>query len=1422
MSRRSLKGWLFAASSSVALIAGAASAQTTIPPERYTLDERGVDLVTGQWMPVSGGVSIGPADTGLSHAQILLENNAWWDLSIGGVKSCDPDCFGGITVIVDGVTELFSTGILTPGITTFPPKEATGSTLVYSHATHQYTYTRGDGTIYEMESRGTEFYLGTLARRTSPTGLVTTYNYRREMAMVCIDPPEPDPELGYPPGGGGDGSPVCRNRTFDRLQSYQTNTGYQIHYDYVENVDAASANWRAVSKVTALNLAVDYCDPVAPTCTLTRNWPSVSISTSTPSAGVTDRTLTDQTGFATRYRSTGTIGYGGSTQVFLGAALDPVVTISQDYDEPLLVTDSSGVWSYTITDAGPVRTMAVSGPMDQHLTVVTDLTVGRPSSATRVTSVSPAASQTWSWTYTTGGRVATETGPEGISTAYAYDTRGNVTQVTQSPKTGAAEVALISSAAYPATCANPVTCNLPTSTTDVLGNVTDYTWDSTHGGLLSVTSPAPATGAARPQTRITYAPQTARYKNSAGVITAAPSAVILPVEVSACATGASCDATSAEVLTTVAYGVPGLASNLQPSSVSRGSGVNPNMAVTSMTYTPEGDTASVNGPLPGADDTTVYRYDGRRRMVGVIGPDPDAAGPHQNRAQRLTYNDWNQVTLSETGTAPGYTDAAFASFSPMVKTATVYDERGRPLLASQHDGSGATVGVQQVSYDAAGRPDCTAVRMNPALWGSLPTSACTPTTPGSFGADRIVRTTYDAAGRPRSATSAYGQPEAATSSVTYGANGQVASLTDGAGNVSIQHYDGFNRPVTLRYPNASGGGTSMTDYAQLTYDAFGRVVASRSRGGLITTSAYDKLGRVTFVNAPVGTMDVGYTYDNLGRVLTSTGNGQTLTRVWDPLSRLTSETGPLGTMAYQYDAAGRQTRITWPDATFAQYDRNVYGDVSAIRYNNIGFLAQYSYNAMGQTTTIQRITGAATSYAYDPVGRLITLSHDMPGGAGADVSFGFTWNPAGQIASRSVSNAAYVYAPTTGATSYGVNGRNQTTTVNGAPVTYDASQNTATALGASYGYDAANRLTSATIAGNPYSFSYDPAGRLFSGVGGRFQYVGDQLVSEYDASGVEIVRHIPGPGLDQTIVSGIGTVFSQQIADERGSVIGMVDQSGTVTANRYDEYGVSDASNRFQYAGQAWMAPGIYNYRARAYAPELGRFLQADPIGYQAGPNLYGYVGGDPVNLTDPLGLNGKHINEGRCATRNGRVVTNSRRLGGKEDHDFCVPTGVVGGSWGFGTGIGNNGGGGGGFPGEAQQMKNCSSETFRQWTENSDWQAQARIAMAKALSTPSYDAPAIRGSEYGFFSGNMFGTYETIGSTFTNRLSTSVTPGMWIGRWDFASDVLYFHTHQFDQSQSSGYRTNSLSRADMRFARRSRIAIMAERETGERYCYEP
>jgi RHS repeat-associated protein len=51
----------------------------------------------------------------------------------------------------------------------------------------------------------------------------------------------------------------------------------------------------------------------------------------------------------------------------------------------------------------------------------------------------------------------------------------------------------------------------------------------------------------------------------------------------------------------------------------------------------------------------------------------------------------------------------------------------------------------------------------------------------------------------------------------------------------------------------------------------------------------------------------------------------------------------------------------------------------------------------------------------------------------------------------------------------------------------------------------------------------------------------------------------------------------------------------------------------------------FYNY-FRDYDPTLGRYLQSDPIGLNAGVNTYTYVLNDPINGVDPFGLSEQDV----------------------------------------------------------------------------------------------------------------------------------------------------------------------------------------------------
>jgi RHS repeat-associated protein len=55
-------------------------------------------------------------------------------------------------------------------------------------------------------------------------------------------------------------------------------------------------------------------------------------------------------------------------------------------------------------------------------------------------------------------------------------------------------------------------------------------------------------------------------------------------------------------------------------------------------------------------------------------------------------------------------------------------------------------------------------------------------------------------------------------------------------------------------------------------------------------------------------------------------------------------------------------------------------------------------------------------------------------------------------------------------------------------------------------------------------------------------------------------------------------------------------------------------------------ASGYQYKRNRYYDPSTGRFTQEDPIGLAGGLNTYGFAGGDPVNFSDPFGLDAIEI----------------------------------------------------------------------------------------------------------------------------------------------------------------------------------------------------
>jgi hypothetical protein len=88
------------------------------------------------------------------------------------------------------------------------------------------------------------------------------------------------------------------------------------------------------------------------------------------------------------------------------------------------------------------------------------------------------------------GEVREAVYPEGNKVEYLRDARGNVSSETRRAKPGSGLPDETTTSVYPATCSNSFTCNKPTSVTDARGNTTAFTYNTTHGGVLTETGPA--------------------------------------------------------------------------------------------------------------------------------------------------------------------------------------------------------------------------------------------------------------------------------------------------------------------------------------------------------------------------------------------------------------------------------------------------------------------------------------------------------------------------------------------------------------------------------------------------------------------------------------------------------------------------------------------------------------------------------------------------------------------------------------------------------------------------------------------------------------------------------------------------------------------------------------------------------------------
>jgi RHS repeat-associated protein len=655
-----------------------------------------------------------------------------------------------------------------------------------------------------------------------------------------------------------------------------------------------------------------------------------------------------------------------------------------------------------------------------------------------------------------------------------------------------------------------------------------------------------------------------------------------------------------------------------------------------------------------------YGYDAAGRMTSATVGDRQYAFVYDANGNRIT--DADQYGTLVTRTFDAYsrllTKAQAGDPQRVVSLAYTYDSKGNLLSATDrlgnrttftNDSQGRRLTVTDplkglIAYVWTGA-DLTGVTDPLNLTTQFTTDAAGRVTAVQDPQGNRTQRTLDALGRTLDITDALNN----VIRLTWDRNGHLLSQSDPKGVTTRYTYNSVGRPQTRTDP--------LGNSESYEWNSAGQIAAVTDRKGQVTTYIYDAAGRTvqTDFRTAAGAAPVRswvYGWDSKTGNLSGTqdffptADGRNQKEV-DTIFYYDAVTGKLirtldaptiqGIWTYRYAPDTREVAGIDMDRATVNYSRDAEHRVTQIQYQvndeDVRTFG-YSYDALGRLSKVTFANGIAAIYAWDAASQLTGITYKrVDGSVLGDLTYGY--DLAGRRVKAGGSLARISLPQAVGDAQY--NAANQLTRWAGKTFSYDLNGNVVSDGTNQYSWNEQGLLGQIS-GGATASFSYDMFGRRKDCTvnGHRMQttWIGDEMnfmVPDGDWSQrIRVFSPYPTNGVDELTFRRIGDDSSQDryvLRDANNNVLALTDtQQQTQTQYSYEPYGATMQTgladpNTQQYTGRENDGTGLYYYRSRYYSPQTGRFISEDPVGWASGQtNGYAYVGGNPVQFSDPTG----------------------------------------------------------------------------------------------------------------------------------------------------------------------------------------------------------